>query len=109
VSKPTIGADAYDGYYFGLFTTKNRVELGKAAGKYTVLKTAPLPLTPERAYQVRIEARGSQIRVFVDNMVLPIIEASDASFTEGSIGVRQYGGIAEKAQATFARIKVTAL
>ena len=109
VTKPTIGADAYDGYYFGLFATENRVELGKAGGKYTVLKAAPFALSPRRAYQVRIEARGPRMRIFVDNMKQPLIETEDASFAEGSIGVRQYGGNGEKAQSTFAYIKAMAL
>ena len=106
VKNPAIGSDNYQGYYCGLNAAQNRVELGKADGKWTPIKAAPQTLSPKRAYHVRILANGPQIRVFIDNMAQPVLEASDETYSEGAIGVRQYGGVAEKAQARFAHILV---
>ncbi len=108
VNNAAIGADNYQGYYCGLFATENRVELGKANGKWTTIKAAPRNLSPGRAYHVRILANGPQIRVFIDNMAQPVLEATDETYTEGAIGVRQYGGNEQKTQARFAHILVSA-
>jgi hypothetical protein len=45
-------------------------------------------------YQVRIVAKGTSIKIFVDDMVTPKITYTDASFASGSIGVRSYNAIA---------------
>jgi hypothetical protein len=93
----------------GLYATENRVELGKANGKWTPIKSVERNLAPKRAYHMRVEAQGPQIRVWIDNMAQPVLEVTDNSYAAGAIGVRQYGGVAEKAQARFARISVVEL
>lgn len=109
VKDPSIGPDNYQGYYLGLSATDNRVQLGKAGGKWNPLKVAARPLQAGRAYHVRIAAQGAQIRVWIDNMAQPVLEVADDTYQEGAIGVRQYGGDENKSQARFARISVVGL
>jgi hypothetical protein len=109
VSRPSIGADDYNGYYVGLSAEAGQVVLGKADGKWTPLRTAALAMTANRPYHLRIEARGTDLRVFVGDSARPLIEATDASFSEGAIGVRQYGARPEGPQAAFSRIAVRGL
>lgn len=108
VTKASIGADDYNGYYVGLSAEKGNVVLGKADGKWSPLKEAPLAITANRPTPVRIEAKGATIRVFVKNMAKPLLEVTDSSFGEGAIGVRQYGTKSEQAQSAFSRITVVA-
>lgn len=109
VSKPSIGWDDYDGYYVGLSAEAGQVMLGKAGGKWTLLETAALPVAANRPYRLRIEARGAKLRVFVDTMSQPLIEVTDDSFSEGAIGLRQYGARPEGPQAAFSNIAVRGL
>lgn len=109
VSGATIGADAYQGYYAGISAEKNEVVLGKADFGWTQLKSATLRIDPEKPHLIRIEAKGSRIRVFVDDMSAPKIEAEDAAFSRGSIGVRRYCTRPEKNAAGFSKIKARAL
>lgn len=109
VSNPAIGPDDYNGYYIGLFPETGRVELSKSDGRYTPLKAVEKQLAANTPIRVRVEARGPQMRVFVGDMAQPIIEATDGTFAQGAIGVRQYGAKSEKSQATFAHIAADAL
>lgn len=109
VTDSSIGPDAYNGYYVGLYPTEGRVELGKAGGKYTPLQTANKTLAANTPIRVRVEARGLQMRVFVGDMAQPLLEATDATFAQGALGVRQYGADPGKSQATFAHIMAVAL
>ncbi len=109
VSEAAIGADSYHGYYAGISSEKNEVFLGKADNKWTPLKSASLPIKAGEAHALRIEAEGPVIRVYVNNMDTPVIEAEDATFASGSIGVRRYTTRAEKNSASFSGIKVSSL
>ncbi len=109
VGEPTIGPDAYRGYYAGISAERNEVILGKADGRWTELKKAPLTITPGRAHALRVEAKGDTIRVFVDDTTTPKIELRDDTFRDGSIGVRRYTTRPEKNPASFAGVKVKAL
>ncbi|RYX86485.1 DUF1080 domain-containing protein [bacterium] len=109
ISKPSIGDDAYSGYYVGLSADKGEVELGKADGKWTPLKSAPMALAANRPQRVRVEARGARLQVFVENMTQPLIEVTDDSFADGAVGVRQYGAKGDRSQAAFTNIAVVAV
>lgn len=109
VTNPSIGPDAYNGYYVGLYAQEGRVELGKAGGKYTLLQSANKTLAVNTPILVRVEARGQLLRVFVGDMTQPLIKATDGTFTQGAVGVRQYGASSEKTQAAFSRISAAAL
>lgn len=103
-SRLSFGADEYNGYYFGISSSAKRIELGKADGMWTSLKTANMDISSNQWYQIRIEAVGEAIKIYVNDMTTPKLEYSDTSFTTGCIGVRAY-----RAQASWDDIHVNAL
>ena len=94
VNRLSFGPDEYSGYYVGISNANQRVELGKANGAWTSLKTAAMNITAGQWYQVRVVAKGSNIKIYVDNMITPIIDFNDSSFGSGAIGVRTYQALA---------------
>ncbi|MDP9793679.1 hypothetical protein J2S43_002191 [Catenuloplanes nepalensis] len=83
------GTDAYRGYYAGI-TPRGQVILGRADNNWTPLAAAPLAVTPGRPYHLRVEATGSTLRVFVDDLTTPRITVTDATFSSGRSGVRVF-------------------
>ena len=57
---------------------------------------------------MRVEARGSRLRVFLDDATTPILEASDSMFAAGSVGVRHYNAQPDRTHAAFSRLSVVA-
>lgn len=94
VNTPSPGPDAYNGYYAGINSGGN-VVLGKANGGWTELKSVKSIVQENTWYSVKIVAQGTNIKVYVDDMQVPKINVSDASFSNGSIGVRTYGALAK--------------
>jgi len=92
-SKLAFGDDDYSGYYAGISASTNEVVLGKADGNWTSLRTVPMNISENTWYQVRVEAKGTSIKVYVDDMNTPKISHTDRSFSSGSIGVRSYNTI----------------
>jgi len=92
-SKLSLGADEYNGYYFGISAGGQNVVLGKANGSWSSLKTASMAIVANTSYQVRVVAKGTSIKIYVNDMTTPKIDFTDASFTSGAIGVRCYNAI----------------
>lgn len=92
-SKLSMGADEYNGYYVGISAGGKNIVLGKANGSWSSLKTAPMDIIANTWYQVRVVAKGTSIKVYVNDMVTPKISFVDASFASGSVGVRCYSAI----------------
>ena len=109
VSEPAIGADAYKGYYVGFGVEDGSIQLGRANNGWQQLASAPMNFDADKTYPIRVEARGDQIRVWVGDAAAPILEATDATFAQGAIGVRQWGNDAGKTRASFANINVKSL
>ncbi len=109
VTDPAIGADAYKGYYVGISAERGEVELGKSNNGWTPLGSVPNTFAPDKPYRLRVEARGSRLRVFVDNMSLPVLDVTDLSFTAGAIGVRHYNEQPDRTSASFSKISVVAV
>ena len=108
-SDPSIGRDAYRGYYAGISAEKNELTLGKADQKWTPLKVVPATIDASRPHVIRVEAKGSRISIWLDNSPTPAIQLDDSSFTEGAIGVRRYTTKPEKNPASFSAIRAKRL
>ena len=105
VSDPAIGSEAYKGYYLGLNPGTGMIELGKALeGKWIVIASVKYPVKMNEQYQVRIKAVADEFQVFVNGSEKPVLEAKDATYQQGSIGLRAYGALA-----TMDNIEVKAL
>ncbi|MGC5010069.1 family 16 glycoside hydrolase [Streptosporangium sp. DT93] len=75
-------------YYLGL-SNAGSVVLGKrAGGGSTVLDTAPATVTAGTWYTVRLEAFGSTLRGFVNNV--EVVSATDSTFASGKAGLAGY-------------------
>ncbi|MDR2682925.1 MAG: glycoside hydrolase family 127 protein [Dysgonamonadaceae bacterium] len=90
----SFGPDEYSGYYAGISSSGQKVELGKANGTWTSLRTASMNVSANRWHQIRITAQGTNIKIYVDDMTTPKIDFHDASFSSGAIGVRAYNALA---------------
>ncbi|MBP2335883.1 GH43 family beta-xylosidase [Saccharothrix coeruleofusca] len=89
VSQPANGTDSYRGYYAGI-SAAGRVVLGKADNGWTPLASAPLTVRPGTRHHLRVQAVGSTIEVYVDDLSEPRITVTDTSFTSGANGVRVF-------------------
>ena len=92
-SRLSLGADEYNGYYVGISAANKSVILGKANGSWTQLTSASASINPNTWYQLRVVAKGTTIKVYVDDMTTPKITFVDASFSGGAVGVRCYNAI----------------
>ena len=108
VGHPSIGDNAFDGYYAGISPDRKLLELGKctaADNAWTPLANAPLTVAPGEPVHLSIAVAGELLRVYVRDATLPTITITDATFTHGSIGVRHYAtSTDEPVQARFAHL-----
>jgi hypothetical protein len=109
VTDAAIGADAYKGYYVGISAEHGTAQLGKSDNRWTPLATARRAFVADTPYRLRVEARGPRLRIFVDDMNLPLLEATDGTYQAGSVGVRHYVTRPERTHATFSKISVMAV
>lgn len=91
VDNPSDGADTYQGYYVGL-NTSGQVVLGKSDNNWSEIKSVNIVIKKATSYHLRVVAKGSEIKVYIDDMNTAKLEANDTSFKTGSIGLRGYGG-----------------
>ncbi|GAA2967053.1 family 43 glycosylhydrolase [Streptomyces enissocaesilis] len=82
-----VGEDSYHGYYAGI-SPSGRVVLGKAANGWTQLASAPMTVSPNTTYKLKVEAIASSIKVYVNDMAKPKISVTDSSHASGATGVR---------------------
>jgi hypothetical protein len=100
-SRPSIGPDAYQGYYAGI--NANTLALGRADGTWTLLSAVAIPTSTNPTRHIRVVAMGPALKIYVDDMVTPRISLTDATFVSGAVGVRTFD-----AQATFDNLTVRA-
>ena len=108
VMNAAIGPDAYKGYYVGISAERGEVELGRSANFWMSLGKIQRTFTADTPYRMRVEARGPRLRVFVEDMAIPILEATDDTHHAGAIGVRHYNAQPDRTHAKFSRIAVIA-
>lgn len=98
VTNPGVGADAYAGYYAGVFPATDTVALGRADnGTFSFLQSAVVPggVAPGSWYRLTLEHVGCTFTVTAQ----PTTSHDKASFTvtnsgcltNGQVGVRVYG------------------
>jgi hypothetical protein len=80
--------DANNYYYVTLRDNNTALLRRMVNGVFSTLDSAPLPITLNRTYRVRLEAIGTRLRLFVDNELLA--EADDSSLSHGQAGVMMY-------------------
>lgn len=100
----SFGPDEYNGYYFGISSSAKRIELGKSNGAWNSLKIVSMDIVQDQWYNVKIVAKGSNIKIYVDDMEIPKIDLTDTSFSLGAVGVRAY-----RARAVWDNISVKSL
>ena len=110
VSRPAIGANAFDGYYAGVSPAEHRVVLGRcsaADNQWTELATAPFAGPADRPVHLRVVAVGPSIRLFVGDETRPALTVTDDTFARGSVGVRQYTTDPKATRAAWANLRAT--
>jgi hypothetical protein len=76
-------------YYYATVRTSNVVQIRKMVnGTFTTLASAPLNVTMNRTYNLRLEAIGTWLRVYVDGVLMA--QTRDLSLTHGVAGLRTY-------------------
>lgn len=89
VTNPSVGSDAYNGYYAGI-SGSGFVILGRVNQAYTQLGRAPISVASDGKYYLQVDAIGSRISVTVGNVGFPQIVVHDSTWTHGATGVRVY-------------------
>jgi GH43 family beta-xylosidase len=87
VQQPAVGYNAQRGYYAGVRAANSTVVLGFTDGKtWHELGSAPAPNLDPLAVTLGVQANGNRIQVRIDDKV--IVEANDATYSSGSVGLR---------------------
>jgi fructan beta-fructosidase len=68
------------------------------------LATYSTPITPDRAYHLKVVAEGFRIRVYLGDGTSPVIDIIDTAYSTGLLGLSVYSGTAtaQNANATLA-------
>lgn len=85
----TPGGDNVKGYYAGISADgSGYVILGRMNNSWTELKRAAVMINPNTSYHVKVSAVGSQINVYVNDILA--LSQSDSTYVAGNVGVRMY-------------------
>jgi hypothetical protein len=109
VSQPDIGADAYCGYYVGLSAERSNLELGCAANSWHSLAVAPMVVTPQTIYHLKVRAQGAHLQIFVGDRPDPVLDIVDSHCSSGMLGVRDYCTDGDRSSASFAGLAAAEL
>jgi hypothetical protein len=111
VTRPSIGDNAFDGYYVGVYPQDGIIRLGKCSAvdnSWTPLADARLAVQPGTPIHLRVTAAGPKLEIFVDGAANAILTVNDDSFSHGAIGVRRYA-TSETTAAGFGHLAVVSL
>jgi xylan 1,4-beta-xylosidase len=98
---PQLGADFFQGYFVTL--ESSRVVLGKHNYNYQFLQQKSGSYKINTWYKLAITVKGNNIKVFVDDMLNPVIDYIDNTpFVSGKVGFRVFNSNVE-----FDNFKVT--
>ncbi len=90
----SLGPDEYSGYYALISSERQQIEIGKADGSWHFLIASKMQINANQWYNIRVVARGNNIKFYVDDMNVPKIDFNDNSYSSGCIGVRSYNATA---------------
>ncbi len=92
VARPGRGADAFDGYEISLNARAQKVVLGKHVQNWQLLKEADARFSADDWNRIKVECKGSRIRLFLNDETKAVIDYSDdsAPLLNGSIGLRTW-------------------
>ena len=109
-SDPTIGTDAYNGYYVGLRLHDHVLVLSRSENEYLELETKQLavPLMIGNWYHISVTIEGCAVRASVngvgkDNLASVQYTDHGCPFRHGKVGLRTYN-----IQASWRNVAVTA-
>jgi hypothetical protein len=103
-SKPDLGADAYCGYYVGIDAADSLLQLGCANNGWRAITNVPMTFAANTFYHLKVQARGSRLRIFVTNPNLPVLDLRDSTFASGMLGVRDYCKDGNQSLSSFAHL-----
>lgn len=88
-SDPILGTDFYQGYFVSL--SASSVILGKQNYNWTQLASIAGNYVINKKYILKVVVAGSNIKVYVDDMLIPKIDYTDATpIISGKVGLRAY-------------------
>ena len=106
ITRPSIGADTYQGYYAGV-SAQGRVTLGRADGtSWQPLAEADMSSKPGAVVRIKLTAKGSTIQVRIGDAATPLLSANDATWSTGQVGVRTYCPDSDKSFGVFDNVRV---
>lgn len=89
VTGPSIGMNAFSGYYAALDYKTQKIKLTRGNGKMqAVLAEAPADIKTLTDYHLRVEAVGAEIKVYLDGVEK--LSVTDNTYAWGHIGVQAY-------------------
>ena len=91
VSQCAAGPNQVKGYYLGLSPAQDQVILAKLDHAFIPLASVPVALDAGVNYRLRLEARGSSIKAYLDDSLTPLLSHEDPGFITGGFGLTTYG------------------
>ncbi|KAJ3499457.1 hypothetical protein NLG97_g297 [Lecanicillium saksenae] len=99
---------SYEGYYAGIsasgYVVLGRTGDGQGGRDYKELANVKATISPDTAHRVRVQAIGSDLGVYVDDMAKPKITAKDSAYYVGMDGVQ-----VNLAATAFDNVRITPL
>lgn len=92
VTNPSTGADAFNGYYFGINAGTKLAVIGKMNGGWTCIATKNMLINNNTWYHLKVIADGTNIKCYVNDNAsdYPDFDVPDSSHTSGTVGVRTW-------------------
>ena len=95
-----VGPDDMSGYYVGL-RAGGSVFLGKMSYSWTQLTSIAMTVGTNIWHHLKVVAQGTNLTIYVNDMVTPKITWSDSTHRRGQIGVRTFQSNAQFDNITF--------
>ena len=86
VTEPSEGADSFKGYYAYLDPDANWIGFGKMNNNWTYVTGVQTTVNTNQWYDIKVEAYGSNIRIYLDGVLK--IDVNDSDYAIGSVGLR---------------------